>query len=148
RRRETVPHAPAHHVARGGAGVHQRRRARRGDAPGHPPAQAGPRPQRAQAHREGRAGGLSCEERAMANLRVEYPLGSMSKEDAKARMAAMGEYFTNKHGIQVTWKGDAADVRGKYMVVSIEGSMFFEGNKAVFDGKDPGFLWRGKAKDY
>jgi hypothetical protein len=64
------------------------------------------------------------------------------------RLAALGEYFTNKHGIQVTWSGDSAFVRGKYMVVNIEGSFKLEGEKAVFDGKDPGFLWRGKAKDY
>ena len=38
--------------ARGGARVHQRRRAGRGDAQGDPPAQARPRPQRAQARRE------------------------------------------------------------------------------------------------
>ena len=84
----------------------------------------------------------------MSNLRVEFPLGSMSKEDAKARLAALGEYLTNKHGIQVAWSGDSATVKGKYLVVQIDGSLKFEGNNAVFDGKDPGFLWRGKAKDY
>jgi len=84
----------------------------------------------------------------MSNLRVEYPLGSLSKEEAKARLSALGDYLVNKHGIQVTWNGDAATVRGKYMVVNIEGSLAFQGDKAVFDGKDPGFLWRGKAKDY
>ena len=84
----------------------------------------------------------------MSNLRVEYPLGPLSKEDAKARLSALGDYLAKKHGINVTWNGDAATVRGKYMVVSIEGSLAFQGDKAVFDGKDPGFLWRGKAKDY
>lgn len=32
--------------------------------------------------------------------------------------------------------------------MSIEGELLFEDGKAVFDAKDPGFLWRGKAKDY
>jgi hypothetical protein len=84
----------------------------------------------------------------MANLRVEYPLGTLSKEDAKARLAALGDYLQNRHGINVTWHGESADVRGKYMVVSIEGSMSLSADKAVFEGKDPGFLWRGKAKEY
>jgi hypothetical protein len=84
----------------------------------------------------------------MSNLRVEFPLGPLSKEDATARLTALGAYLTSKHGIQVTWNGDSATVRGKYLVVGIEGTLKFEGAKAVFDGKDPGFLWRGKAKDY
>ena len=84
----------------------------------------------------------------MSSLRVEYPLGPLTKDEAKARLTALGDYFQNKHGIAVTWNGEAAEVRGKYMVVHIEGSMFFAGDKAIFDGKDPGFLWRGKAKDY
>jgi hypothetical protein len=84
----------------------------------------------------------------MSSLRIEYPLGSLSKDDALARLKAMGEYFSNKHGIGVTWNGERAAVKGKYLVVSIEGSLSFDGAKAVFDGKDPGMLWRGKAKDY
>jgi hypothetical protein len=82
------------------------------------------------------------------SLRVEYPLGSISQEDAAQRLKAFGEYLQHKHGIQVTWAGDHASVRGKYTVVTIEGELGFEGGKAVFDGKDPGFLLRGKAKDY
>jgi hypothetical protein len=84
----------------------------------------------------------------MANLRVEYPLGSLSKDEGMARLAALGEYLQNRHGINVTWRGESAEIRGKYMVVSIEGSMSLTADKAVFEGKDPGFLWRGKARDY
>jgi hypothetical protein len=84
----------------------------------------------------------------MANLLIEHPLGSMSAADAKARLTAMGEYFTNKHGIAVTWSGDTATVKGKYLVVTIDGGLRFEGGKATFEGKDPGILWRGKARDY
>ena len=84
----------------------------------------------------------------MANLRIEHPLGAMSQSEAKARLVAMGEYFTNKHGIQVIWSGDTATVKGKYLVVSIDGGLRFEDGKAIFEGKDPGILWRGKARDY
>jgi hypothetical protein len=82
------------------------------------------------------------------SFRVDYPLGDMSQEDARARLAALGDYLGNKHGIKVDWTGDRATVKGKYMVVAIEGSLAFSGGKAVFEGKDPGFLWRGKAKEY
>ena len=64
-------------------------------------------------------------------------------------MRALGEYFSNKHGLKVAWEGDdRATIRGKYLVVSIEGSVTLEPGKVVFDGKDPGMLWRGKARDY
>jgi hypothetical protein len=84
----------------------------------------------------------------MSSMKVEYPLGSLSREDAKARLQALGEFLQNKHGINVTWSGDSATVKGKYLVVAIDGALAFQGNQAVFEGKDPGFLWRGKAKDY
>jgi len=82
------------------------------------------------------------------SMKVEYSIGSLSLEDAKARLGALGEYLGNRHGIHVTWSGDSATVKGKYLVVTIDGSLAFQGGKAVFEGKDPGFLWRGKAKDY
>jgi hypothetical protein len=80
-------------------------------------------------------------------MRIEHPHG-LSDEEAKARLHALGEYFTNKHGIKVQWSGDRAQVAGKYMIVAIEGQLWFEAGKAVFEGKDPGMLWRSKAKDY
>jgi hypothetical protein len=83
-----------------------------------------------------------------SSMRIEYPLGSMTQDEAKARLVALGEYMTNKHNIKVVWNGDRASVNGKYMIVSIEGALMFEPGKAIFDGKDPGMLWRGKAKDY
>src|SRR4051812_37866153 len=83
----------------------------------------------------------------MANMRIEYAF-TFPVEEVKARLVALGEYFTNKHNIQVTWAGDRATVKGKYLVVAIEGQLWFEGGKAIFDGKDPGMLWRSKAKDY
>lgn len=84
----------------------------------------------------------------MSSMKVEYPLGTLTPEDAKARLTALGDYLQTKHGIAVTWNGDSASVKGKYLIVAIEGTLAFAGGKAVFEGKDPGFLWRGKAKDY
>lgn len=74
---------------------------------------------------------------------------SLSIDDARARIKALGEYLSNKHGITVTWSGDdQAKIAGKYLVVSIEGTVDIESNRVRFEGKDPGMLWRGKAKDY
>jgi len=74
---------------------------------------------------------------------------SLSHEDARARIKALGEYLTNKHGIGVTWSGEnEAKISGKYLIVTIEGAVTVEPRNVRFEGKDPGMLWRGKAKDY
>jgi hypothetical protein len=69
--------------------------------------------------------------------------------DARARLRAMGDYLGNKYGLTITWTGeDEATVSGKYLVVSISGNLRLTPNTVTFSGKDPGMLWRGKAKDY
>ena len=74
---------------------------------------------------------------------------SLEDDDARERLRALGDYLSNKHGIGVTWSGnDEARIHGKYMVVTIEGSVKLTPGRVVFSGKDPGMLWRGKAKQY
>ena len=69
--------------------------------------------------------------------------------DARARLHALGDYLANKHGLTVTWTGDdEASVSGSYLVVTISGSLRITPSAVTFSGKDPGMLWRGKAKDY
>jgi hypothetical protein len=69
--------------------------------------------------------------------------------DARARLRALGEYLGNKYGLAVTWTSDdEASVTGKYLVVSISGSLKLTPSAVLFNGKDPGMLWRSKAKDY
>jgi hypothetical protein len=82
-------------------------------------------------------------------MKIDYALpDTLTQADVKARLVAFGEYLTNRHGIGVKWNGDVAKVKGKYLLVTIEGTLSFSPGRIVFDGKDPGFLWRGKAKDY
>ena len=70
-------------------------------------------------------------------------------EDARGRLEILGQYLANKHGIQVTWVDPAkAKFSGKYLVVRIDGELTLGGGRAKFRGEDPGFLWRGRAKDY
>jgi hypothetical protein len=82
------------------------------------------------------------------SFELKYAHG-LQAADARARLVALGEYLSNKHGLGVTWlNDDEAKVTGKYLVVSIEGMLRLSGDNAEFTGKDPGMLWRGKAREY
>lgn len=81
-------------------------------------------------------------------MNIEYKHG-LGKAEAKARLEALGEYLSNRHGIRVSWSSDErATFTGKYMVVSIEGELSLTDEKVSFTGKDPGMLWRKKATSY
>jgi hypothetical protein len=80
-------------------------------------------------------------------MRIDYK-HNLPKEDARARLEALGEYLGNKHGINVSWSGDQARFSGKYMVVSIDGNLTLGDGEVTFTGKDPGMLWRKKAQGY
>lgn len=74
---------------------------------------------------------------------------SLELSDARERLKALGEYLSNKYGLTVKWTGeDEASVSGGYLVVTISGSLRVTSTAVTFTGKDPGMLWRGKAKDY
>lgn len=69
--------------------------------------------------------------------------------EARARLRALGEYLSNKYGLTITWTGeDEATVSGSYLVVTISGKLRLTPASVTFTGKDPGMLWRGKAKEY
>ncbi|MBT8492711.1 MAG: polyhydroxyalkanoic acid system family protein [Deltaproteobacteria bacterium] len=80
-------------------------------------------------------------------MNFEYPY-KLSKEEARERLEALGEYLHNRHNIRPTWDGDTATIRGKYMVVKIEGKLELDDGMVRFNGKDPGMLWRKKAVKY
>jgi hypothetical protein len=81
-------------------------------------------------------------------MEIDFPY-VLSDQDARTRLDLLGQYLTTKHGIQVTWI-EAAKARfsGKYMMVKIEGELSLANGLAQFKGEDPGFLLRGRAKDY
>jgi len=73
----------------------------------------------------------------------------LAPEDARARLRALGEYLGNKYGLTITWTGDdEATISGSYLVVTVSGSLKLTSGNVTFTGKDPGILWRGKARDY
>jgi len=74
---------------------------------------------------------------------------ALSDDEARSRLEILGQYLGNKHGIQVTWiEPMRAKFSGKYLVVKIDGELTLGTGLAQFRGEDPGFLWRGRAKDY
>ena len=82
------------------------------------------------------------------SFRIEHK-HDLGIDDARERIRALGDYLNNKHGIGVTWTGEnEVKVRGKFLVVAIDAIATVEGNRVRFEGKDPGILWRGKAKEY
>jgi len=74
---------------------------------------------------------------------------ALSDDEARARLELLGAYLSNRHGIKVTWlDAERAHFQGKYLVVRIDGQLTMKSGKGQFKGEDPGFLWRGRAKDY
>jgi len=81
-------------------------------------------------------------------MEIDFPY-ELSDQDAKARLDILGKYLANKHGIALTWvDASKAKFAGKYLVVRIEGELTIGNGRAKFRGEDPGFLWRGRAKEY
>ena len=81
-------------------------------------------------------------------MEIDFPY-ELSDQDARSRLDILGVYLANKHGIKVTWAEPAkARFSGKYLVVKIEGELTLGNGRAKFRGEDPGFLWRGRAKEY
>lgn len=80
-------------------------------------------------------------------LRIDYPT-QLPAEECKTRLQALGDYLWTKHKIGVTWEGDRAQIKGRYLVVAIDGTVEIRDGQVSFEGKDPGMLWRNKAKDY
>jgi hypothetical protein len=81
-------------------------------------------------------------------MEIDFPY-ELSDQEARGRLDILGRYLESKHGITVTWV-DAATAKfsGKYLVVRIDGELTLGGGRAKFRGEDPGFLWRGRAKEY
>lgn len=81
-------------------------------------------------------------------MNFDYPYTGLSKDEARERLEALGDYLSNRHGISPTWSGDTATIKGKYLVVTIDGRLDLADGVVRFDGKDPGMLWRKKAIKY
>jgi len=73
---------------------------------------------------------------------------TFSREDARARIEALGDYFANKYNVDVGWSGDRANIKAKYMMLKVDGHIDILDDNVVLEGPDPGRLLRNKATDY
>jgi hypothetical protein len=80
-------------------------------------------------------------------MQIDYR-HTLTLDEARARLTALGDYLHNRHGIEVTWVGDKAAFKGRYMVVKFSGELSFGEGVVYFRGEDPGLLWRKRAMNY
>ncbi len=81
-------------------------------------------------------------------LHVEVP-HSLSQAEALERLRALGDYFVNRHGMNMRWESETVGhLAGRYLLIHIEGRFSIEQTRVQLDGKDPGVLLRRKAIDY
>ena len=81
-------------------------------------------------------------------MKFEYSY-EVSREDARARLEALGDYLNNRHGINASWTEEyKGRFTGKYMMVTIDGELDIQEGKVNFSGKDPGMLLRKRAIKY
>lgn len=74
---------------------------------------------------------------------------SFTHDEAKARVKALADYLSNKHGMNIAWSGDDRfHLTGKYTVVSLDVTVQVAPDKIQVTGPDPGFMLRGTAKAY
>lgn len=81
-------------------------------------------------------------------MKFEY-VYTVTMEQARQRIEALGEYLANRHKIAVTWDGDRAILNGRFKkIVKIRGVLSLADGVVLFDGEDPGIAWRGQATKY
>lgn len=74
---------------------------------------------------------------------------AFTQDEARARVKALADYLTNRHGMNVSWTDeDSFHLTGKYTVVNLNVSVRLAPDTIRVTGPDPGFLLRGPAKAY
>ncbi|MCB9732180.1 MAG: polyhydroxyalkanoic acid system family protein [Deltaproteobacteria bacterium] len=80
------------------------------------------------------------------HLNIPHTVG---RAEAIARAHALGEYFENRHGMKMSWRAaNIGHLEGNYLLIHIDGLFEIDDREVRLDGKDPGFLLRGKALEY
>ena len=64
---------------------------------------------------------------------------SFSQEEALERLQALGDYWSTKYGVTISWSGNTGQVKGKVKGIKFEGTMTVTGDRLTADIK-AGFL--------
>ncbi len=71
-----------------------------------------------------------------------------SRSEARARVQQLLDYWSSEFGVQRSWQGDTARIRGTVMGVPFDGNVVVGDHDVLASTSDPGLLLRGKAVDY
>lgn len=83
----------------------------------------------------------------MKTINFDVP-NSLPVDDAKKRIEALLSYWGRKYGVQASWQGQAAVMKGKAMGFSFDGTLEVLASKIAGQASDPGMLLRGQAQKY
>ena len=68
----------------------------------------------------------------MASMHFERAY-TLAEDDARARLRALSDYWTKKHGIEIRWEGDTVHLAGNKLGVKFSGSVRLGGGRLVAD---------------
>jgi len=80
-------------------------------------------------------------------MKLEIP-HELKPADAKARIKALGEYWTAKYGIKPSWTKDVAKVAGSIMGFKFDAEITVGKDAVVLEGPEPNFLVKKKVIGY
>lgn len=78
-------------------------------------------------------------------LRVPHTL---TLEEARARMEALGDYYRARHHASVSWHEDVVTIDVRYLGVRVSVRARLEAHAVQVDASDPGFLLRSRGAKY
>lgn len=73
---------------------------------------------------------------------------AFSRSEARVRVQQLLDYWSTRFGVQRTWQGDTARVRGSVMGVPFDGLVVVGDHEVSASTSDPGLLLRSTALDY
>ncbi len=73
---------------------------------------------------------------------------SLAKDEARRRVEKLTRHWQQKHGVNVTWDGDAAHLVGTVNGITFDASVVVSERQVDAEGSDPGILVRAMATAY
>ena len=80
-------------------------------------------------------------------MKLEIP-HELKAADAKGRIKALGEYWSDKYGIKPSWTKDVAKVAGSIMGFKFDAEITVGKDMVVLEGPEPNFLVKKKVIGY